>query len=154
MNTRIFMMSALLTLLAPAVHAEEVPQGEAPMVVYAQKPHKTRIRMSEIDSWTADSDTRMVLTTKWRRQYLVEFEHRCSRISKGGSNNYALVTDGAWLDRNGHIRVLDRNLTPNVLSDARGLPLVMGINAASNLCAVKEITDLGKKPRAARGADS
>lgn len=146
MKTQLLVGVLLLAVFAPLALAAE---DEKPLVVYAKKPTKERIRVSDIDSWKSDNDSSMVLTTKWRDQYLVEFERRCGNLKKG-NRSYALVTDSTWLDRNGYIRLLDRDLNPNLFSDSPGFPIAMTINSRSNFCPVKEITALGKKPRVKR----
>jgi Family of unknown function (DUF6491) len=130
-----------------AIAQEHQAQEEAPMVVIAKNPETIRIRTNDIYSWTSDNDTSMVLTTKRRDQFLVEFGHRCFNLHRGPRSN-ALITEESWLDRNGHIRLLDRNLLPsNQLVDHNGGDFLMQMKSRSNLCVVKEITALGKKPR-------
>jgi hypothetical protein len=129
--------------MAPIAMAEE----EAPMVVIAKKTDNVRIRTNDISSWRSDNDTSLVLTTKRRDQFLVEFSHRCFNLHRGPSSN-ALITDESWLDRNGYIRLLDRDLLPsNQLVDRNGGDFLMQMKSRSNLCAIKDITALGKKPR-------
>ncbi len=146
MNLKLIGAGLLALFLAPLVIAEEPP-----MVVYAKEPtSKVRIRTDQIQSWTGESNTRMVLTTKRRDQYLVEFGRPCFNLERGPTTS-ALVTDYQWLDRNSHIRLLDRDRLPfGQLGSPHGGSFEMQINAYSSLCAVKEITSLGKKPRGKR----
>lgn len=119
------------------------------MVVYAE-PTNVRVRTSDIYSWTSDNDTSLVLTTKRRDQYLIEFGRPCFNLAHGPRSN-ALVTDSGWLDRNSHIRLLDRDRLPSgQLADRSSGDFLMRMNTYSSLCAIKKITSLGKKPRVKR----
>jgi hypothetical protein len=140
MNTKLIGAGLLALFLAPQVMADEPP-----IVVYAKNPDKVRIRTDQIQSWIGESDTRMVLTTKRRDQYLVEFARPCFNLSRGPSSS-ALVTDHQYLDRNSHIRLLDRDRIPSSqLGGLAGGNFSMNINSYSNLCPIKEITSIGKK---------
>lgn len=148
MNTRSFAICLLLGWFSPLAMA-----ADAPVVVYAEQPNHVRVRTSDIHSWTSDSDISMVLTTKRREQYRIDFARPCFNLHQGPRSN-ALVTDYEWLDRNSHIRLLDRDRLPfGQLDDGRSGDFSMRINSYSSLCAIKEITALGKKPRT-NGADS
>jgi hypothetical protein len=147
MNLKLIAAGLLTLFLAPIAIAAEEPA----MVVYAKEPtSKVRIRTDQIQSWVGESSTRMVLTTRRRDQYLVEFGRPCFNLQRGPVSS-ALVTDDQWLDRNSHIRLLDRDRMPyGMLSSPHGGNLDMQIKSYSTLCAVKEITSLGKKPRGKR----
>jgi hypothetical protein len=145
MKTKLIGVGLLALFLAPQIMADEPP-----MVVYAQNPDKVRIRTDQIRSWSGESDTRMVLTTKRRDQYLVEFARPCFNLSRGPSSS-ALVTDYQWLDRNSHIRLLDRDRLPgSQLSALGGGNFEMHINSYSSFCPIKDITALGRKASARR----
>jgi len=150
MNIRL--LSALLaaTLMSPLAIAQEEGTDDAPMVVYAKEQPMVRVRTSQIRSWSSDDNKRLVLTTIRRDQYLIEFERPCYNLKLGPSSN-ALITDTSWLDRNGSVRVMNRDHLPfGHLSDMRGGSFAMTANVYSSLCPIKDITALGKKPTAAR----
>lgn len=150
MSTRSVATSLMFGMILSLVAPFALSADEAPVVVYAKEPSKVRIRTSEIQSWTSDSDTSMVVTTKRRDQFRIDFAHSCFNLRQGPRSN-ALVTEHDWLDRNSHIRLLDRDRLPfGQLDDGRSGDISMRINSYSSLCAIQDITALGKKPRAAR----
>ncbi len=142
-------VQALTTLLMVAFLAPVAVADEAPMVVFAE-PTNVRVRTNDIYSWSSENDTSLVLTTKRRDQYLIEFGRPCFNLKHGPRSN-ALVTDSGWLDRNSHIRLLDRDRLPSgQLADRSSGDFLMRMNTYSSLCAIKKITSLGKKPRVKR----
>ncbi len=153
--TGLILLSGLIA--AALVRADEPANAEdsdQPMVVYAdaqkQKSSSVRIRTSDIYSWTSDDDHKLVLTTKRREQFLIEFERPCFNLSLGPNSN-ALITDTSWLDSHGSVRVLNRDhLPPGHFSDFGGGSFRMATNAYSAYCPIKDITALGKKARAGK----
>lgn len=140
---------ALTTLLIMAFLAPVAVADEAPIVVFAESTN-VRVRTSDIYSWSSDNDTSLVLITKRRDQYLVEFDRSCFNLARGPRSN-ALLTDSGWLDRNSHVRLLDRDRLPTgQLADRHSGDFLMRVNSYSSLCAIKKITSLGKKPRVKR----
>lgn len=140
------------TSLARADTPAEEATGDEPMVVYAdaekQKSSNVRIRTSDIYSWTSEDNHRLTVTTRRREQFLIEFERPCFNLKLGPRTN-ALITDTSWLDRNGYVRLLNRDHLPfGYFNDFGRSSFRMTTNAYSAYCPIKDITALGKKPRA------
>jgi len=148
----ILISSLAAAALARAETPAEQAPAEAPMVVFAdadkQKSSNVRIRTSDIYSWTSDNDHRLTVTTRRREQFLIEFERPCFNLKLGPRTN-ALITDTYWLDRNGYVRLLNRDHLPfGYFNDFGRSSFRMTTNAYSAYCPIKDITALGKKPRA------
>ena len=113
----------------------------------AEKPRPVRVQMNQVRSWSSDDDHQLLLTTNRREQFLIRFERPCRGVSRGPMSN-ALVTESTWLDRNSHVRILHRDLLPSgTFEQAGGVrDFRVMTHAYSTLCAIDEITALGKAP--------